>query len=273
MSQPSDRRMVSLQTLQKTVWSAITSEAAPGALEALVVHDARCSVARRVEVYASMYRVRLRESLAQDFPKLRAALGADAFDAWVDSYVRAHPSTRPTLRDLGRHLPAFLRAHGGALPHPALADLAALEWARLDVFDREDEPLLSMDDVARHADGGFAALRLAPIAAHVLLALAHPVVPLWRALHDAPERALAVRDATAACARVLVWRKADGHVYHRTLDPLEAGCLRALGAAPTDFADLCALAAERLSPPEAAQRMAELLASWLAEGLLRAPHG
>lgn len=261
----------SLAAVQQALFQALQpgAPAFPDALlDALVAGDDKAPAAARIALYATMYRVRLIDSLAEDFPKLAAALGFDAFRALASAYLRAHPSESPTLRDLGRQLPGFVSAHALAEDHPWLADLAQLEWARIDVFDRADQPLEPLAALAAHAEDGFLTLTLTLIDALCVLPVRYPVEQIWRAIErgDSPEPAL----MEPLPGVLLVWRMPDQHVYHRRLDALEASCFTALAQGPVRFSALCADAAETLDPEAAARRMAGSLAAWAQAGLLRA---
>ena len=87
----------------------------------------------------------LHDAIADDYPKLRATIGEDAFHALMSGYLRAHPPRSFTLRDAGLALPEFLRTWSSA---PAWApELAALERARVEVFDGPDATPLTQDEV------------------------------------------------------------------------------------------------------------------------------
>jgi len=93
---------------------------------------------QRLDVYRNAYYIRLQEAIAHDFPTLLAAAGDERFAELVTLYIKAQPSTSPSLRDFGRALPQWLRARAAY----ALADVAAMEWAVLEAFDAADaEPL------------------------------------------------------------------------------------------------------------------------------------
>src|SRR5439155_929151 len=88
---------------------------------------------------------RLVDALREDFPKLATVLGDGGFADLVRGYIRAHPSTAPSIRHLGRALPDFLAGYQPAY----LADLARLEWTRLQVFDAPDATPLTAGDLRR----------------------------------------------------------------------------------------------------------------------------
>lgn len=93
----------------------------------------------RLQVYRNAYYMRLEEALAYYFPVLLAVLGEGEFGRHMAAYIRACPSTSPSVRDLGDHLCGWLERQG----FPLWADLAALEWAALIAFDAADAPALS----------------------------------------------------------------------------------------------------------------------------------
>lgn len=220
-------------------------------------HDAGDLIATGdLEVYARMYGARLVDALASDYPKLHATLGHDAFHALADAYVRAHPPRAFTLRELGARLPAWLRDH----PHAWAADLAALERARLEVFDGPDAAPLTRDEVVALGDT-LPELQLRWIPAHRIVPTGWTVDDLWLALEEEQDTCPPVQESRA----LLVWRN-DLDVLHRTLesDEIEIAPLLRDGVA---FSALC----ERLAVlhgADAAPRALALLVRWLDEAVL-----
>jgi hypothetical protein len=231
---------------------------AEAAINSMIVGDARASAAERLDVYAGMYFFRIRDVLREYFPKLAALLGEDDFEELAADYLAAHPSTHPSLRYVGRALPGFVVGHAAARERPWLAELAALEWARLDVFDRADVPPLAREALAALPPEAFADLALRAVPACELVPARHAIEETWRSLEPPP--------AAPAAHALLVWRR-DVTVHHRPLEPDEADTL-ALVRAGTTFGALCAHLGERREPADAAQLAAGLLARWLADELL-----
>lgn len=217
----------------------------------------------RLDVYAEMYFFRLLEVLRADYPKLTRAIGDDAMHNLVTDYLLAHPSDNPSLRHLGRHLPVFLRAHPRGEDRPLLADLAELEWARVEAFDVPDEAVLERAAVAAIAPEAWPAHRFRAARSVRLLRLAYPADEAWVALDSGAELLAEGPRATA----VLVWR--SGHkVLHR---PMAAGESVALGVllAGAPFAAICQAVAESGGPESAVGRsVLDMLLRWIDEGLL-----
>lgn len=211
--------------------------------------------AHRLRIYADAYRLRLVQVLAEDYPALRAALGAEAFGRLCTRYVYAHPSRHPSVRWFGAGLAAWLRDTGQ--PEARVA-LARFEWAQGELFDAPDV-----------SPCGVSALQAVPADAWPSLRLA--LVPALRLLDDvgnAPDRAVAVAEGHAAPrwrrrrTTWLLWRQ-DLDVHWRALPGDEARALAGVAAGAT-FADWCG----GLGGPQPAWRAAGLLKRWLADGLI-----
>ena len=90
--------------------------------------------AQRLDVYRNAYFIRLEKALAHDFPATAKTLGAETFAREAGKYVLAHPSRDPSLRYAGRGFPDWLRTSSGV----PVGDLAAIEWAVMQIFDGPD---------------------------------------------------------------------------------------------------------------------------------------
>ncbi|MEK7283478.1 MAG: DNA-binding domain-containing protein [Acidobacteriota bacterium] len=251
------------------------------AVNALFAGDARLPAVERLDIYANMYFYRLLDCLAEDFPKVRAAVGPAHFHNLVTDYLIRHPSEHPSLRFLGRRLPEFIRDHPPAGDFPFLADLARLEWARADVFDAADAVPLSRAALARLPQERAGESRFTLIPAFALLRLGHEVVRFWRALDEAGAGAAAgaadssrapdpasgaVTPPTRRSTAVRVWRK-DLVVYHASLDEEEARCLELAQAGET-LGRICQILAAGRSPAKATERAGRMIQTWLEDGIL-----
>ena len=300
--------MPDLKGTQRLVWELITApEGVRAGAEALarqgtlptadlaflVRGDARLDPAARLDIYANMYFFRLRDALAEDFPKLLAVLGGARFHNLITDYLLACPSTSWTLRDLGRRLPGFLDGHPLAAELPFVADLARLEWARLDVFDEADAEPLTRDAIAALAPDQLVTFGLGLIPALRILALAHDALAVWaeiehRAPSDAPSTATSaavetqagpadlapvpVSGGAARPTRARVWRRGLA-VLHRELAPEEERALGLVleGTALPELAERLAdtdVASPAAEEPGLARRLAACLDLWLADGIL-----
>src|SRR5581483_1595896 len=190
---------------------AFAPEAAAPELLAAIEPSATLDPAGRLAIYAQAYFWRIREALRADYPRTAALLGDTGFDALVRAYLARHPSTHPSLREVGRRLPEFLATGWEAPAPPFLVDLARLEWARVEVFDAPDASPLTAAALRAVPADAWPDLRLAPVPACEVVRAAWPVHALW-----------AGADEVAPAPTVLrVWRQGWA-VYHAPMDATEA---------------------------------------------------
>ncbi|HEY6475939.1 MAG TPA: DNA-binding domain-containing protein [Polyangia bacterium] len=244
---------------------------APANDVAALVRGDRRAAQRRLDVYASMYRSRLVEALESQFPRLARALGGDDFVALVARYIGDAPSRHPSLREIGRAFPRWLAAKHP--DRPARAALAALEWARLDLHDQADEPVLTLEAVREVPPEKFAALPLRLIAAHRLVEVDGETEAAWDALDPGVEEPpLELEGTVAGAATLLVWRQGIA-VYHRAPELEERAALK-LAAVGVPFGVICeqlgAARTDGTADGAAAARAFGWLSMWLADGLLAA---
>ena len=143
--------------------------------------NARLSSFDRLEIYNRQYWFRVIGAVAEDFPALSAVLGEKNFDRLILAYLRENPSTSFTLRNLGAKLPQWLEAHRELVlrRHRLLLDVARLEWAYVEAFDRPEVSPLTASDF-----GGFTAESRLFLQPHMqLLDLSYPVDELVLAVH------------------------------------------------------------------------------------------
>jgi hypothetical protein len=239
---------VRLAALQRAFWRAMREPRPSPEDVALFLGDARLPALDRLLIYRRAYWARQIEALADEFRRLVARLGERPFADLMHDYLVAHPSREHRLEWIGRDLAAFLRAHPAAR-YRALADLAALEWAEVEVLLAEDAPA-----IATGAD----------VPAAVFPACRLEMVPALRLLGFARDPLATeggAREVAAAPADFAVWRQAFA-VRSRRLAPDEAAAARAaLAGAP-----LAAVCEAFLAAPAPAERASAILGSWLASG-------
>ncbi|MBK7952964.1 MAG: putative DNA-binding domain-containing protein [Candidatus Accumulibacter sp.] len=214
-------------------------------------------------VYLRAYRARLTAALRDNFPVLQRALGDDAFDALANAYIDENPSHFRSIRWFGDSLAEFLAAAPERLPHPALVDLARMDWATRTAFDAADAALLSFGELAALPPEDWPQRRFKPVPSLQLLDLAWGVEPTWKAL-NADAAAVSVEPLPVQHV-LLIWRP-ELDCCWRSADTCEAAILRALTRGAS-FADCCTLIAET-GDAQAARTAAGFLQRWIAEGLL-----
>lgn len=181
-----------------------------------------------IEIYRNNVRANYRNAMAATYGVVREVVGTAFFNAAVDHYAEAHPSTSGDLNAFGDRFGEFLAGYSPAHELPYLPDLARLEWA-LDEVARAAEAagtpealLASLADPARPVPER--RVQLNP--ACRLLASDHPVLRIW-AWHQVPEADRTPIDLEGA-ESILVRRDEHGPRAER-LEAAEWAWLSALG--------------------------------------------
>jgi hypothetical protein len=227
------------------------------------------TAAARLGIYSHMYFARLRDSLREDFELVARLVPASTFDAIAAAYIERHPSRDPSLRHHGKHFAEFLRraqeGRDSVVRELRLdaADLAALEWARIDAFDAPDASPLERGELLRLAPDAWSRLELRSVPSVGMIETRFKVSSLWSAL----ERGSAPDPPRIGPERILVWRR--GHrVHHREIAGQEAEAMRRLQAG-AGFPSLCAcFVSTGLSDDHVARRAFVKIEQWLADEIL-----
>lgn len=218
----------------------------------------------RVGIYAGMYCARLVDALAEDYPRVAAVLGTEAFGEAAHAYVADHPSTHPSLRWFGAAFGDFLEAHPDAARPPFVADLARLEWARLAAFDAADAAPLDLARLRTLPDQAWSALRLTFMPCVRILAIAWPVHRIW-------EDPSAATRWSPEPTWLRVWRH-DEQVFQSALDVVERTAIAHVRAGD-DFATMCAGLAGHVAEDAAPATAAGIVLRWIEDGVLRSDVG
>lgn len=275
----------SLALLQRRFWRLITApegvedgllevatdDPAAGPVTGWIAARDEAGARERLEVYANMYFFRLLDALQGDLPSVAGLMGDDAFHNLIVDYLLVHPSTNPSLRHAGRHMPGFLSGHEAAAARPDLPDLAGLDLARNDVFDAADSPVVEAGDLAALPPELWPRLRFHIAPTTRWLSVRTSVLAAWQALADR-EAPPTPSDELVGC---VIWRsRTPGHedqVWHRAASLTELTALDAVQAGAT-FEHVCELFAADLATPtdatEAAQAALAALVRWVGDGLL-----
>lgn len=224
-----------------------------------------------LRVYQFAYTARLAAALRDNHALLPRVMGDDAFDALAMAYIQAEPSRHPSIRWYGHRLADFMAERGDLVPHPALTDLARMEWALRTAFDARDANPLTPAALSEVPPEAWPRLVFELHPGVQLVSLAWAVEPVWQALKDLGDEGDGAEDPELpepqAHAHVLAAWRVGLDTRWRSVDPADAPLLAALQAGEP-FAALCAQAAQTAGEAEAAACVVAALQAWLADGWL-----
>jgi hypothetical protein len=214
-------------------------------------------------VYRNAYRARLRGALRENFEVLPLVMGDEAFDDLANAYIDAHPSAHYSLRWFGHQLAAFMAEKDDLVAHPAMLDLARMEWALRNAFDAPSVDPLAPDALANVRAEEWPNLRLGLHPAVQLLHMQSAIGPVWHALKSEQED---VPPPEALAHHLLVWRQGM-HTQWKSLNHAETTFVQSLQAGHT-FGETCEALAGVVGEDYAAQTAANQLREWLSNGVI-----
>ena len=230
------------------------------------VHATRKAAAETLlGVYRNAYPLRLLEALGTNFPRLKKVLGDADFDRAGRGYIAGTPPRHFSIRWYGDKLARHLAATPPWSAAPALAELAAFEWALAACFDASDAPTLGITDIAAIPPGDWAGMTLGFHPSLRVFVSRWTVPELWNALGGASDDRPAPKPVERAePAPFALWR-VEGQTQFRSLPQDEAAMLAAAREGQA-FATLCELLAAFVPEDQAGGRAAGLLRQWVEQG-------
>ena len=211
---------MSAATMQSRFASALLQPglAAPSGLRVAAGIDP----AQRFAVHRNNIVVALVDALAEMFPVTQALVGTDFFRAMARERVRVDPPRSPVINDYGAGFSDFIAGFARAADVPCLADLARLEYLRVQAYHAADaEPLeLAAFHVLLATPERIAGTRVQLHPSCAWLRSRHAVHSIWSAHHqlgDMSATDLGAIDLDAAeCVLVL---RPDAQVLVHLLPP------------------------------------------------------
>ena len=163
--------MASLRELQRTFAAALRE---PGS---------HCAVTppENLAVYRNNAATGFRAALPRTFPVVRRRVGDDYFRQLAAHYRQRFPSRSGDLHWVGRDFAGFLDEYLAGSEYAWLADLARLEWSRLECSVLEESPALGADALARFAAEDLEHLTFGFQPSLRLHTSSYPVFSVWQA--------------------------------------------------------------------------------------------
>ena len=233
----------------------------------------------RIDAYQHAYQARLAGALRDNFEVLALAMGDEAFAALARAYTEAHPSRQPSIRWFGHRLADFMARRvdqdDGLVPHPAMVDMARMDWALRSAFDATDAPAIDAAALTQLPADAWPRLRCTLHPSVQRVGLSWAIEPAWHALRSHATATVAgtvpaepeLAPPEPLDHTLLVWRR-DLATQWRSLGAAEATLLAAL-ASGRPFAYWCGQAAALAErPDDAVPMVVGLIRQWLTDGLI-----
>lgn len=171
--------MPSLGELQRA-FSAATLFADTAATVRLGIVAGSLDAEARLVVYRNNVLGNYRHALAATYPVVRRLIGAPFFDAAIESFVRAYPSTHGDVNRYGAAVSRFLVTYPPARAFAYLPDVARLEWAIDQANIAGEAPAFDLDALARVPLEAMGELRFSLHPSAQILRSPHPIFRIWQ---------------------------------------------------------------------------------------------
>ncbi|OXX24880.1 hypothetical protein BWR16_05930 [Vibrio sp. V01_P9A10T6] len=102
----------------------------------------------RFAVYRNNVIVSLIDALTDSYPVVQSLVGEAFFQAMAREFIKGHPPSSPVLVWYGSEFPDFITSFIPASGVPYLADVARLEWMRIESWHAADAEPISQETLA-----------------------------------------------------------------------------------------------------------------------------
>lgn len=217
-----------------------------------------------MQIYRLGYRARLVEALSELFEKTSMLTGGAAFRQVAANHVISRPPASWTLDDVG----AGFAVTCAEFFHddPAVAELAALEWAMHEAVSAADATPIRTEEFARKvaefSESDWLAMRLAFAPGCTVLNGRFDLIALWKSLEQGSHEAV----VTPGNGTFVVWREGERPTFIAA-SPAEGEALAAM-LAGASYGEIASLLVDRLGEEKGVAEAGSMLGGWIASGLV-----
>jgi len=252
--------MLNLPELQHQFLNYVQGK--PSSIESEIQPCHAVSSQARLNIYATGYRLRLKEAMMTDFDRLASYLGDDLFDQLVDMYITRYPSTCVNLRYYSQYMLTLITEEAPFNGFPELLELAQIEQAFTHSFDAADNAPIALERLIEVPAEDWPKMHFVCHSSVQLLQHAHNSVQIWQALAHAQNPPELIAEAQ----HWLVWRR-DLISEYRCLDMAEAQMLHMLLAGAC-FGEMCESLLAFYSEEQTPLQAVTWLQQWIQDQLI-----
>ena len=230
-----------------------------------IVSTPRIRAETRMDVYENAYRLRLIETLTDNFTGLHGLAGDRQFEKIAREYIDAVPSVHKNIRWYGGQMSDFLRHHSPWNARAVLAEMAEADWSILLAFDAPNASRVDEQAIMALPVQAWESLKFVFHPSVNRIDVSFNVFKFRKQFIDGSEEIVAPEKLAQPTGWV-IWRHRLKQLY-RSMQVDEAWAMdQAIQG--TAFPDLCEGLCEWIDPEHAAARAAGFLKQWVADGLI-----
>lgn len=135
--------------------------------------------AKRFDIYRNNVVMASIGALADSFPAVEALVGDAFFRAMARVFAAERPPHSAVFSEYGQGFPAFIEGFAPAVGVPYLADIAWLDWARLQAYHAPEAPVLPIEALAALPADSIGAAGLAAHPSVTVVRSRYPIGAIW----------------------------------------------------------------------------------------------
>lgn len=220
---------MSLAKLQSTIIKGLFNAEPLEQASTLVKGDERLNAVQRLGIYRHSMQGILLQHLRAVFPVVEQLVGADFFEYLTETYIDQYPPTSTALSDYGAEFASWLHSHPSLRELQWIAEVAQLEWARLQAWSGINQKASDFNEVAQLSTAEQNQVLLQLPESAQLLESNYAIHTIWLA-HQADETinkpSLESIELNQPCT-VLIYR-INKQLYQYSLTPQQTRFIKAL---------------------------------------------
>lgn len=252
-------RLVLQEALRR--FQAAILNAQPDDVTGVLADNGTVDRASGFRVYIEAYRLRLYETLRDDYPVTESVAGPEGFRDVCSDYIAVHLSPEKSLASYGGDFPEFLAAHKLNRTLPWLRDIARLERVMVCALFARDEVVTGAAAQREIPPEHWPGLRIRFHPSVEMVTCAHDVLPFFgdqtHAQTSTPE-SLAVG--------VVVYREGYEVRFRSVTSAFEMAY--AAASAGLSVADTCEALRAHVPDEQVPSIFASIFGSWIEDGLV-----
>lgn len=220
------------------------------------------SATQRLHIYASGYRLRLKEAITTDFTCLGRYLGDELFEQMMDNYIDRYRSEHPSLRFYSQHIIQLLTQTAPFSAYPELLEIAQIEQTFNDSFDAANGDTIGVEGLVTITPEQWETLSIRFHPSLRILNLKTNSFLIWKSLSEEQVPPKLLHEDSSW----IIWRK-DLVSRFQALGEDEA-CVLSLALQGENFAHMCEALTEFHQPEQAPLKMVTFLQQWMNEKMV-----
>jgi len=220
------------------------------------------SAAQRLSIYATGYRLRLKEALMTDYERLHSYLGDELFEKLMDAYINRYPSKFTSLSDYSQYMGLLLNDLDPYSNIPELLEIESIERAFNQSFHSANDYCVEAAALAEISLDNWPSMQLGFHSSITLLKATHNSFPIWKALSEEHTPPALEADDTSW----IVWRK-DLVSRYRPVPMAELDALQIM-MQEGNFAELCEALLKYYDEQQTPTQAVMLLQTWIGEQMI-----